>query len=150
MSRSSLLPALLLSLLLAVTGCGGGDGEDDSGADAAEPISKADFIAQANTICADGSAEIETAADELGEAPTQDQIEQFATDTLVPNIQGQHDDIGALGAPEGDEDEVDAILAALQEGVDTVAGDPSTITSGDPFAEANELAGAYGLTECAD
>jgi len=145
MNRTAALPALLLSLGLALTGCGGGDEEA-----APEPISKADFTTQANKICADGSAELAAAADELGEDPTQEQIEGFASDTVVPNIQGQHDDIEALGAPEGDEDEVDAILAALQEGVDTTEADPSTITSGDPFAEANELAGAYGLEDCAD
>lgn len=147
MNRTAALPALLLSLGLALTGCGGGGDDEEA---APEPISKADFTTQANKICADGSAELDAAADALGDAPTQEQIEGFAADTLVPNIQAQHDDIEALGAPEGDEDEVDAILAALQDGVDATEADPSAITSGDPFAQANELAGAYGLTDCAD
>ncbi len=148
MTRTALLPALLLSLSLVAAGCGGDD--DGGGGGDAEPLSKADFTTQANKICADGNAELETDAEELGDEPTQEQIEQFAADTLVPNLQGQHDDLADLGAPEGDEDEVEAILDSLQEGIDAVEADPSLITSSDdPLAEASELAGEYGLTDCA-
>lgn len=147
MNRTALLPALLLSLSLVAAGCGGDDG---GGGEDAEPISKADFTTQADKICADANAEIEAEAEALGAEPTQEQIEQFAVDILVPNIQGQHDDIADLGAPEGDEDDVEAILDALQEGIDAVEADPSLITSSDdPLAEASELAGEYGLKECA-
>ena len=34
------------------------------------------------------------------------------TDTLVPNVQGQIDDISALGIPEGDQDTVNPIEAS--------------------------------------
>lgn len=146
MNRTSLLPALLLSLSLVAAGCGG----DDEGGEDAEPLSKADFTTQANKICADGNDELQTEAESLGEEPTQEQIEEFAVDVLVPNVQGQHDDIDALGAPEGDEDDVQAILDALQEGIDAVEADPSLITSSDdPLGEASDLAGEYGLTDCA-
>lgn len=148
MNRTALLPALLLSLSLVAAGCGGDDAKDD---EKAEPLSKADFTTQANKICADATAELEADAEELGDEPTQEQIEQFATDTLVPNLQDQHDDLADLGAPEGDEDEVEAILDSLQEGIDAVEADPSLITSSDdPLADASDLAGAYGLTDCAN
>ena len=148
MNRTALLPAVLLTLSLAVTGCGGGGSDDEDAAP--EPISKADFSAQADKICADATADLTAEAEALGEDPSQEQIEAFASDSLVPSIQAQHDDIEALGAPEGDEDEVEAILTSLQEGIDTVEADPSTTTSGDPFAEASELAADYGLEDCAD
>jgi len=139
-----LLLAGILALMAA--GCGGGD---DGGEDAA-PLSKADFTTQADKICADGNAELESEAEALGDEPTQEQIEGFAADVLVPNLQGQHDDIADLGVPEGDEDDVKAILDSLQEGIDAVEADPSLITSSDdPLAEASDLAGDYGLTECA-
>ena len=147
MNRTALLPALLLTLGLAVSGCGGGDGDEDA---APEPISKADFSTQADKICADATADLTAAAEALGEDPSQEQIEAFASDSLVPSLQAQHDDIEALGAPEGDEDEVEAILTALQEGIDTVEADPGSITSSEPFGEASELAADYGLEECAD
>jgi hypothetical protein len=143
MNRSA-LPALLLSLSLVAAGCGG-----DDEADAAEPLSKSEFVTQADKICADGNADLETEAEALGDEPSQEEIEAFATDTLVPNLQAQHDDLDALGAPEGDEDEVQAILDALQEGIDALESDPAAVTSSDdPLAEASELAGDYGLEEC--
>lgn len=148
MNRTALLPALLLSVCLVATGCGGDDGGDDE--KAAEPLSKADFVTQADEICADGNAEIEAEAEAFPDEPSEEEIAQFADDILIPNIQGQHDDIDALGAPEGDEDDVQAVLDALQEGIDAVEADPNTLlSSDDPFTEANDLAGAYGLEECA-
>jgi hypothetical protein len=143
MRPTALLPALLLPFALLVGGCGGDDEP--------EPLTKDEFTTQANKICSDGNEELEAAADELGDAPTEEQIEEFVTDTVVPNVQEQHDDIADLAAPEGDEDEVEAILDALQGGIDALEEDPAgAITSGDdPLAEASELAGDYGLTECA-
>lgn len=144
MKRSALLlPTLALALSLIVSGCGGGDDDKTS-------ISKADFIEQADAICAAGDVEIEAAADALGDDPTQEQIEAFAVDTLVPSVQGQHDAIDALGAPEGDEDAISAMLDALQGSIDTVEADPSTINAegADPFADANQMAQDYGLTDC--
>ncbi len=69
---------------------------------------------------------------------------------MVPTIQGEIDGIKALGAPEGDEEQVTAITDAAQTALDQASDDPSLLTSGDadPFKEANDLANAYGLTEC--
>jgi hypothetical protein len=151
MKRAALLlPALLLAA--GLTGCGGDDDpkKAEESSSAAPALSQADFLEQGNAICAAGNEEISTAADALGEAPGQEDIEGFTVDVLIPNVQGQHDAIDALGAPEGDEDTVDAILAALQDGIDALSDDPSLITQqdGDPFVEANQLASDYGLTEC--
>ena len=43
-----------------------------------------------------------------------------------------------------------AILDALQSGIDAVEEDPVTLLASDddPFDEANDLAEAYGLEEC--
>lgn len=149
MPRSVFLPALLLALSPLVVGCGGDD-EEEGGTAQPEPLSKADFVEQANKICADGNAEIEAAAQDLPDEPTEEQVTQFSEDVLLPNIQGQHDAIADLGAPEGDEDEVTAILEALQEGLDVVEEDPSTLLSDeDPLGEASDLAEDYGLADCA-
>lgn len=153
MNARILLPTLALGVSLALTGCGGNDGTDakpsETTTSAAPAISTADFTEQANAVCSSGNAEIQSAADALGDAPSQDEIEAFAADTLVPNIQGQHDDIEALGAPEGSEADVTAMLDSLQGGIDAVQADPSLITSDtNPFGEANDLAGGLGLMEC--
>jgi hypothetical protein len=74
------------------------------------------------------------------------------TDAVVPSIQGQIDSIKALSPPSGDEDQVNALLSAAQSALDKVKADPSLITDqsnrSDPFAEANKLTNAYGLTKC--
>ncbi len=147
----TLLPVLLLSLSSMLVACGGGDGEGSSTPEPeAEPLSKAEFVEQADKICADGNQEIRTAAEEFPAEPSDEEITRFAEDVLVPNIQQQHDDIAALAPPEGDEDAVQGILDALQEGIDVVEEDPATLlSSDDPLAEASDLAEAYGLVECA-
>lgn len=153
MNARILLPTLALGLGLALTGCGGNDGADakpsETTTSAAPAISTADFTEQANAVCSSGNAELQAAADALGDTASQDEIEAFASETLVPNIQGQHDDLEALGAPEGSEADVTAMLDSLQGGIDAVQADPSVITGDtNPFAEANGLAGGLGLTEC--
>jgi hypothetical protein len=153
MKRSALfLPALALALSLVATGCGGGsdDKNDSSDEPAASAISSADFLEQANQICADGNVDINAAGDALGEAPTAEEIAAFSTDVVAPNVQDQHDAIADLGAPEGDEDAIDALLTALQEGIDALTADPAVITAdAGPFEDANAAATDLGLTECA-
>lgn len=148
MTRTVLLPALLLSLSPLLLACGGGE-EADAPSPQAEPLSKADFVAQADEICATGNQEIATAIQGASDEPSEQEVAQIAEEVLVPNTQQQHDDIAALGAPEGDEDEVQAILDAFQEGIDVVSEDPaSLLSSDDPFGEATDLAEAYGLAQC--
>ena len=148
MTRNVLLPALLFSLSPLFVACGGGDEPSESAEP--EPLSKTEFVAQAEEICSEGNKELESAAEEFSAQPSQEEITQFAEDELVPNLQQQHDDIAALGAPEGDEDQVQAILDSLQQGIDAVEEDPaSLLSSDDPFSEASDLAEAYGLPKCA-
>lgn len=151
MKRSALLfPTVALGLALALTGCGG----SDDGSDGAEQepaaetaISEADFVEGANTICLDASTELQAEADLLDESSD---LEAFMTDTAVPNFQAQHDDIAALGAPEGLEDQVEELLTSLQEGIDAIAADPNAAadTENSPFADANAAATELGLTDC--
>lgn len=144
MTRNALLPTLLIALSPLFAACGGGDEAPEP-----EPITKAEFVTQAEEICSEGNEELEAAAQEFSAQPSEEEITQFAEDELVPNLQQQHDDIAELGAPEGDEDEVQAILDSLQEGIDAVEAEPASLLEGDPLAEASDLAEAYGLPKCA-
>lgn len=149
MTRSALLPVLLLSLSSLLVGCGGDD-EPAATAPEPEPLSKTEFVTQAEEICAEGNEELRTAAEDIPAEPSDEEVAQFAEDEFVPNLQQQHDDLAALGAPEGDEDTVQAILDSLQEAIDVVEDDPaSLLSSDDPFTEASDLAEEYGLVECA-
>ena len=137
-----------LAALVVVAGCGGGD--DSSSTTSAAPLSKDDFIAQADQICTDGDAAISADQPDIGPSgPTDDQIDSFVTDTLVPNLQDEHDKIAALGVPEGDEDAISSLLDKLQSAIDTLGSDPSSITtSQDSFNDVNQAAQDYGLKKC--
>lgn len=150
MKRTTVLPALFLALALAVTGCGGGDDGKSTDTPTAAAITQAEFITQADAICKAGNATIDAAATAVGDNPSAADIELFVTSAVIPGVQAQHDSIDALGAPEGDEDQIAALLAALQTGIDNLTADPGAITTaeGSPFAEANQLASDYGLQEC--
>ena len=141
------------AIAVGLAACGDDDGDDTSATDTttATAISEDDFVAQADQICADGDADIDEQADaQFGNGePSQADLEAFASDTLVPGIQSQIDAIEALGAPEGQEDQVAQFLQDAQEALDGVEADPSQIT-GDPFAEVVKEAEALGLTECAN
>lgn len=140
MKRTALLlPALALALS-SLAGCGGSD---------EEPLTHDEFVTQADKICADGSADLETAAADLGDAPTEEDISSFVDDTLVPNLQDQHDAIEDLAAPDDDQDAVDDMLSALQDAIDGLDDDPSMITGEtNPFEDANAAADEVGLSEC--
>jgi hypothetical protein len=165
-SRITMLLALALATGLIAAGCG--DDDDDTAATTSsptttaaatgatgatgEPLSKDEFITQADAICKAGDKKIDAAAQETfsGGQPSQAEQEQFVTEDVVPNIQEQIDGLRALTPPEGDEEEVSAILDSAQDAIDQTEADPGALTEGgdDPFSEANQLAEEYGLEVC--
>ncbi|MBK5233251.1 MAG: hypothetical protein JJE13_09765 [Thermoleophilia bacterium] len=136
-----------------VAGCGSSDDDSSSDDSSTTTITKADFITQANAICASSNKVIDTASEEaLSSAqPSDAEIESFINDAVIPGIEGQISGIRDLGIPEGEDDQVNAILDAAQSGVDTAKDDPLAMVNeqSDPFAEANTLSTEYGLNECA-
>jgi len=157
--RARFAIALAAIAAMAIAGCGGGGsststtGASGASGEQGAALSKSEFLAKGNAICAKGNQEIQAAGEKAfpqGQQPTQADEDKFATDTLIPNIQQQIDGIDALPAPSGDEDQVQAIVDAAQAALDKGKQDPSLLTGdgSDPFAQANKLADAYGLTKC--
>jgi len=148
--------AIALAVLVAGAGCGGDDEEITTG-----DVSKQEFIAQADQICAEGDREIERAGREYfgpgggagleeGDEPTEDQFVTFIEETVVPNIQGQLDDLRELEVPEADADQIEELYDTAQDNLDELADDPGAFAGGDsnPFQEANRIARDYGLEDC--
>jgi hypothetical protein len=147
----SLAAAGAVALTLAACGDDGDDSSSATDATSATTISKEDFVSQGNEICTDGNKALQEAAQESfpnGEQPSGDELGAFVTDSLVPNIQSQLDDIKALGIPEGEEDQVNAFLDDAQSALDDLKDDPQSLGN-DTFAEVNQEAGDIGLTACA-
>jgi hypothetical protein len=152
LTKLTKLPLLLVVFAFgafALAACGGGDDTAATDSTQGTPLSEADFTSQGNAICSAGNEEIDAAGADLGQNPSQADIEAFATDTLVPSIQGQIDDISALGAPEGETEQVDAFLTDAQDTLDKLKNDPGLAVQSDLFADVNKEATAIGLTECA-
>jgi hypothetical protein len=135
---------VVAAIALGVAGCGGDD---------ETTISKSDFITQANEICKTANDQVDAASnEELSANPTPEEIEAFWNDTARPSAEEQVQQIRDLGAPEGDEEQIDALLAAVESATEEAqtAVDNGTFGQGpDPFEEANRLSLDYGLTDCA-
>lgn len=139
-----------IGLSLALAACGGSSDESTTA------LTKAEFLKQGNAICSKGNEEIGKAAEKefprSGGRPSQKEMEQFTSQTIVPDLESQIQQISELPAPEGDEEKVEAIVEEAEASLDKLKEDPSLVTSEgseNPFAKANELAGEYGLKVCA-
>lgn len=136
-----------------VAGCGSSSGDETSS------LTKAQFVAQADAICKKGNAEIESEAEAfqekngLGEndEPSKAQQAEVSETILAPNVKNQAEEIRALGAPSGDEDEISAMLDSLDEGVEEIEANPQgpfEANQPNPFGPANKIAKEYGLKVC--
>ena len=152
----TLLAAGAVTVGLFAAGCGGGSDNSTSTSSSTSSLTKTEWIAKADAICKQGNQEINAAAHQTfqkGQKPNQAEQEKFATDSVVPSIQNQVDSIKALGAPAGQETQVNTILDSAQKSLDQAKSNPALLTDQggkgqDPFAETNQLAKQYGLKVC--
>lgn len=138
---------------VALAGCGGGDDGDGS----EEALTKVEFIEQGDRICEKSEKQSETEAEEFAEEngfdlekASGEELEEAIAAVLVPALEQQAEEIDALGAPEGDEEEVEAIVAALEDGTAKVEDDPGAVFEGAPLKEASKLAKDYGFEVCGE
>ncbi len=141
------LTAAALAMAIALAGCGGGDESSTT----PEALSKDEFIAQADQICADANDSLETAIDDASSSgqPSPEVLTQLITDTLLPTVQGAVDQIRTLAAPTGEEEQVAEILDSFDRSIEDARADPeAALNSTSPFEEAEQLAADFGLQEC--
>jgi hypothetical protein len=117
------------------------------------PIAKVEFLAEADRICGSTNARVEAAADGLlatADRPPPAEVRRIVRRVVVPALEVEVRAIRALGAPAGDGAEVEAILAATEEGIAQIEADPVAVLDGPPPAlrRAGRLARAYGSQEC--
>jgi ABC-type phosphate/phosphonate transport system substrate-binding protein len=146
------LIAVVIAAVLIVAGCGG---SDDSSS--ASSISKEEFIAKADAVCQRGNKRMEKALvgfltkNKKIQKPSQADNKKFIVTVLVPSLRQEIKEIKALGVPDGDEEKVDAMIAALEEGLETAEDDPEVVAAGTAdivFGIASRLAGEFGLETC--
>jgi len=146
-------------MAIAVAGCGGGS--DDGNGITASSLSKAEFIAKADAICAKGQKQVERNfgafakktklnVQQVTKNPTKAQVNGLVHAVLIPAIEQEVTEIRALGAPAGDEDKIEAMLDATEEGIATAEDLPRTVLeeTSVAFGVGSRLAKEYGLTVC--
>jgi hypothetical protein len=142
-----------LVIAAALAGCGGDDDQDEFAPLVAEPPSKVEFLREADQICLAQEARIEAAADDLvagrGE-PNPAEVQRIALGLVVPALEGEVKAIRALGAPEGDDAQIEGILRATERGIAQIESDPRALADGPPPAlqSAQRLAERYGSQQC--
>jgi hypothetical protein len=149
--RGTLVAAAMV-VALVMAGCGGGDSSTTTGS-----ISKEDFIAKADAICKKGTERLQKAIFAALKHPqnltkvSEDKQIKIVTTAMVPNVSREVKELRALGVPEGDEEKIDAMIGALEEGVETAEQDPQAVTKSSDvvFGISSRIAGEYGLTACA-
>jgi ABC-type glycerol-3-phosphate transport system substrate-binding protein len=150
---SKLLTAAAAAFVLAalVAGCGGGDETTDE----TVTLTKTEFIKQGDAICKKGNDESEKEAKEFAEEngfdlekASNEQLEEAVSEVLVSNLNGQVEELDALGAPEGDEDQVEEIVVSLEGAVEEIEDDPGVVFDGKVLEEPGELAQDYGFKVC--
>ncbi len=155
MARRTVLGYVLVAvaaLALVAAGCGGGDGTEVTTSD----LSKAQFVKQADAVCKKGEEQIQE--DFVAYAkkhkdltkPTDSDYAELIDAVFVPNVNREVEELRDLGAPAGDEEQVEAMLVAREENVAAAEAEPKKLVSESSkvFAEASKLAKEYGLKTC--
>jgi hypothetical protein len=155
LKKASLVVLALVALAAIVIGCGDSDDGGSETTEATETLTKAEFIKRGDAICEEANEQNETEAEEFAkekdftlEKATDEQLEEAITEVLVPSLNQQAEDIKALGAPQGDEGQVDKIIVSLEDGASEIEDDPSLAFEGRPLKESSRLADDYGFEVC--
>jgi hypothetical protein len=144
---SATVAAVLAVSAIAAAGCGGSDDNDSSGLETSD-LTKQEWITQADQICIEGDKDIGQQAGQFFDGkPTPAESTQFSHEAVLPSIQAQVARIRELGAPEGDEDQVEAMLDAVEEGLAKAETDSSALQEG-ALDEGTALVQAYGAKAC--
>lgn len=138
--------AAVCAATLTMSACGGDD---------QEALSKSEFVAQGNQIC---KSEWQTPRAKLfkrvlseyaGTQPTKQEKETAMLD-LMASYEDAISGLGQLEPPDQDAATIGSIIDGMEKAAARAKANPSAVfTNTSVFADANEQAGEYGLSECA-
>jgi hypothetical protein len=149
--RACAAPACLVAA--AIAGCGGGGDIASTAPLAAQPLSKAEFVQQADQICISTETRLEAAGDEFATAkhkPSAKRVAPIAKGIVIPALQTEVEAVRALGKPASGEAQLNRILALAEKGIGQIKADPGALRNGPPsaLAEANRIATRFGAEHC--
>jgi hypothetical protein len=141
-----------LVLAVGLFACGGGEETLPTGT-----LTKKQFLKQASAICAQGTEEAQEADVAAWSKYQPDHITEDEAVlnkislALVPAREKAVRRLRAIGLPEGEEQRVDEILAAAEEGFEEGREDPPLLREGTKefgLTRAYEMGARYGLEGC--
>jgi hypothetical protein len=141
--------AAALSLALGAAGCGGGSKSTATTASTAAAISKPEFVAKANAICASADPNLAAENATLAAHPTPAAVLAAVKGVYVPSVEAQVAGIKALGTPAGDQATVTRMLALVKADLAKIEADPALMVTSNAFGDFAKVAHGYGLTACA-
>jgi hypothetical protein len=148
-----LLAAIAAAVAMAA-GCGDDEaGGDEDGAITTSSLSKAAYIKEANKTCLDGKRSLLKDFESFrSDESEKKRVAAALPELLMPSIEDKIDEIRELGAPQGDEKRIEAILASMQQDFDAAEQQQNVETPIEfleQFDDSNKLARTYGLNACA-
>ncbi len=137
-------------------GCGGGSSSGST--TTAPPISKAEFIKKADSVCTRAGKQTEAEFTAFakkhgvapGKEPSPEQYAEIAKAILIPALKQQVDEIRAFGTPTGDEDLISRFLNAVDAAVEEAEAKPQEAGKSPSklLASADKLIKNYGFKVC--
>lgn len=154
-------------IALIASGCGGTSSSDSTANStaastaestvASRSISKAVLIKQGDAICREidevQNNNLTAYLEKHPNAQSNKAGEEAGVKTAgLPPIATEITELAALGAPEGEEDEVEEFLKSLESALQGVEAKPSLVIGTDhsPFDVPNRLATRYGFKDCSE
>jgi hypothetical protein len=153
--------AVMFALAAMSIGAGCGSSESSSSDDATaatvttnSDLTKAELIKQGDEICEETDKAQEVGLKAYTQKHPEAQSDEKEQSKMViavglPPIQEEAEELAALGAPSGDEDEVTAIVEGIEGAVEKGEDDPGSLLAGStPFDAVDKLAAEYGFQVC--
>jgi hypothetical protein len=147
----------VLAAAAILAGCGSDSSSSASATDeAAAPLSKAEFVKQADKICEKGikkkdeavSAALKEQAEKAQAAPTAKETAKLVEETVLPSYSETVEQLSQLGVPKGDEAKVEKMTGEFESALKALEADPAKANESNPFEPADKAAEAYGIENC--
>jgi hypothetical protein len=143
----------VLAVALVGVGCGGGSSELVANVE----LSKPTYMKKAEAVCKKNYEKVREGYESFvkshggPENAFKDPADsaKYAEDVVVGEKKKTVEELKALGAPKGEEDQVEAIVEAYEEGIEVGEENPvQVMSSNGVFAYATYVAEEYGLESC--
>jgi hypothetical protein len=129
----------------ALAACG-----EDTGPFTVTGVTKPQYVARGDEICAEGERELRQAGVKVSRAPSAAELERVVQRTVLPVVDERIERLRAMEPPPGDEAEVAAIYDAAEQSLERIEARPALAERPDQvFSRTSRLAREYGFEDCA-